>query len=65
MIRYTDKFRGRYKTAAASREPGYLAKRMEVYKRRERMRAAAARRNAREVEAKVQPIKPAKKAVKV
>ncbi|MDP2620874.1 MAG: hypothetical protein Q8P46_11990 [Hyphomicrobiales bacterium] len=60
MIRYTDKFRGRYRTATESREPGYLTGRMEVYKRLVRARAAAARRNAREVEAKVSVIKPKK-----
>ncbi len=52
----------KYRNAAATKQPGYLARRMEIYARRERMRAAVARRNAREVEQKVAVIKPAKKA---
>lgn len=37
--RYTDG-RQKYKTAAQSREPGYLAKRMKAYARLQRLRAA-------------------------
>ena len=57
--------RWKYRDSNTTKQPGYLAGRMEVYKRLVRMRAAAARRNAREVEAKVSVIKPARKAVKV
>lgn len=64
-MKFTDKFRGRYRTAAESREPGYLQNRMAVYARRERMRAAAERRDDREAKDKVVgTIKPKKAASK-
>ena len=37
--RYCDKHRGRYQTAEASREPGYLARRFKAIARLQRMRA--------------------------
>jgi len=39
--KFTDKFRGRYRTAAESNQPGYLARRMKVYQRLQRMRERA------------------------
>lgn len=59
-MKYTDKFRGRYKTSAESRTPGYLSQRMKIYARRERMRAAKQRKNEAEVAQKVTAI-PTKK----
>lgn len=39
--KFTDRQRGgRYRTAAESQQPGYLARRMQAYARLERMRAA-------------------------
>lgn len=52
----------RYRTAAETREPGYLKRRMEIYARRERMRASAQRRADEEVAHKVTTIKPRKEA---
>jgi hypothetical protein len=40
-INYTDLFRGQYHTAAESEEPGYLARRLELYERLSRMRERA------------------------
>lgn len=44
---FTDKHRGRYRSAAESKQPGYLARRMKAYARLERLKAAkeAARSN--------------------
>lgn len=40
--RYTDKHRGpRYRTAAESQQPGYLARRMQAYARLQRLKARA------------------------
>lgn len=50
----------KYRDSNTTKQPGYLQRRMEIYRRRERMRAAVARRNAREVEQKVSVIKPKK-----
>lgn len=44
--KYTDQHRGRYRSAAESREPGYLARRLKAYARLQRIRERA-------VEAKV------------
>lgn len=39
--KFTDQHRGRYRTAAESREPGYLARRMKAYTRLQRLRDRA------------------------
>lgn len=39
--KFTDGFRGRYRTASESREPGYLARRFEAYRRLARIKARA------------------------
>ena len=39
---YTDGFRGRYRSASESREPGYLARRMKAYARLQRLKARKA-----------------------
>lgn len=44
--KFTDRHRGgRYRNAAESSQPGYLARRMKAYARLERMRAARADTN--------------------